>query len=343
MKVLTFGELLLRLKSEGNYRLLQTQNLEATFGGGEANVAVSLANYGIESEFFTALPDNRIGDAAVSEIRKYGVDTKNILRRPGRMGIYFLEEGSCQRPSRVIYDRDYTSISMLDAEETDWDKLFDGIEWFHISGITPAINQNLANITIEAVKIAASKGITVSVDLNYRGKLWKYGKKPEEVMSEITRYADVLIAGREDIQKCLGIGADIKTANPDDSLNMEGFKELTEVTMKKYPNVKKTVVTLRESKSCDHNFFSACFNNGEHFYTSTCYEIKDIVDRVGTGDAFSGGLIYGLISYEDDAKALEFAAAAACLKHSIEGDINLVTVEETEELMRGSASGRVQR
>lgn len=339
MNVLTFGEILLRLKSEGYNRLFQTQNLEATFGGGEANVSVSLCNFGIKSEFFTALPDNAVGDAAIRELRKYGVGTDKIIRRDGRMGLYFLEAGACQRSSNVIYDREYTAISLLQSNEIDWDKLFSGVDWFHISGITPALSDKASIVTIDAVREAHNRGIKVSCDLNYRSKLWKYGKKPSEVMCEVVKYCDVLIAGREDIQKNLEIYPDGEA----DEISEEVFSSFSSKVMKAYPNLNRIAITLRESISCDDNSWGACLYNGSEFFMSTRYEIKDIVDRVGGGDAFSGGLLYGLLSMDDDKKALEFAVAASCLKHSIPGDVNLVTVKEVENLMSGNGSGRVQR
>lgn len=344
MKVLTFGEIMLRLKSEGNNRLFQTDKLEATFGGGEANVAVSLSNYGIEADFITALPQNAIGDACIRELRKYGVGTSKIIRREGRMGVYYLETGSCQRPSTVIYDRDYTAISLLKSEEIDWNKAFEGVNWFHVTGITPALTEDTAKLTIEAVKKAQELGITVSCDLNYRKKLWKYGKKASEVMTEVSKYCDVLIANEEDVQMSLGINLDEGSNSVEEGIiDSEKYKALSDKVLELYPNVKKIAITLRESKSCDINGWSACINNREEFILSKHYEIKDIVDRVGGGDSFGGGLIYGLMTYEDDKKALEFAVAASCLKHTINGDFNLVTVKEVETLMSGNGSGRVQR
>lgn len=344
MKVVTFGEIMLRLKSEGNNRLFQTEKLEATFGGGEANVAVSLANYGIDAEFVTALPQNQIGDAAVRELRKYGVETKNIIRRDGRMGVYYLETGSCQRPSNVIYDRDYTAISMLTSEEINWKEILSGADWFHVTGITPALTQSTADLTLEAVRQAKKLGLTVSVDLNYRKKLWKYGKTAQEVMSEVAKYCDVLIANEEDVQKSLGITLDMKAdAVESGELDTAKYEALSDQVLAMYPNVSKIAITLRESKSCDHNGWGACLNNREEFILSKHYEIKDIVDRVGGGDSFGGGLIYGCLTYGDDRKALEFATAASCLKHTINGDFNLVSVKEVENLMNGDSSGRVQR
>jgi len=340
-RVVTFGEIMLRLKPIGLERFFQSPLFEATFGGGEANVAVSLANFGMDAAFITVLPSNEIGDACVAELRKFGVDTSLIKRGEGRMGIYFLETGANQRPSKVIYDRSYSAISLAKPGDINWKEAFSGSDWFHITGITPAISQSAADLSLEAVKTAKEMGLTVSCDFNYRGKLWKYGKSAVEVMTELVKYVDVGIANEEDCQKSLGITVDVDVESGE--LNIDKYKELTCKVIEKFPNIKIMAITLRESKSADHNRWSACMNDGTNFYLSQKYDICDIVDRVGGGDSFAGGLIYGLNKYSNKEDALNFAVAASCLKHSISGDFNRVTVKEVESLMGGNASGRVQR
>jgi len=340
-RVITFGEVMLRLKSPGYERLFQSPFLEATFGGGEANVAISLANFGFDAAFCTALPDNMIGDACIGELRRFGVDTSLIVRNGGRMGIYYLESGACQRPSVVVYDRSYSAISIAKPGDIDWDKVFNDAEWFHITGITPAISETAMELSLEAVKKAREKGITVSCDFNYRGKLWKYGKKATEVMPELVKYVDYGIANEEDCQKSLGIKVDVDVESG--KLDIEKYRALSDKVLETFPNLKAVAITLRESKSADINGWSACMNDRESFYSSRKYEINDIVDRVGGGDSFAAGLIYGLNTYENNQQALEFAVAASCLKHSILGDYNRVSVKEVEKLMGGDVSGRVQR
>ncbi|MBR3464801.1 MAG: sugar kinase [Clostridiales bacterium] len=340
-KFITFGELMLRLKSPGRERLMQSPSLEATFGGGEANVAVSLANYGLDAEFLSVIPSNAIGDSAVSELRRFNVGTDKIIRTEGRMGIYYLETGANQRPSKVIYDRAYSAISMFDPEKYDWDSIYNNVTWLHISGITPAISVQTKDASIAAVKEAKKRGVTVSIDLNYRKNLWKYGVEAKDVMSVMTEYADIIIANEEDCQKSLGL--ECKSNVEGGKLDNEDYRKLSSSLLEKYPNVKKVAITLRESKSADINFWAAALNNGTDFIVSRKYEMYDIVDRVGGGDSFAGGLIYGLNVLGDDKEALEFAVAASCLKHSIDGDFNRVTVDEVLKLAKGDGSGRVQR
>ena len=348
MKILTFGEIMLRLKAPGHERLMQTPFLEANFGGGEANVAVSLANYGMDTAFLTVLPENALGDACVGELRRFGVDTGRIVRAPGRMGIYYLDAGANQLPSKVIYDRAYSAVSLAKPGDIDWEKAFEGINWFHITGITPAVSESLMELSLEAVKEAKARDITVSCDLNYRKNLWKYGKDAKEIMSLIAAYSDVLIANEEDVQKSLGIKADVDVESG--NIDSNKYKVLSDKVIETYPNVKMIAITLRESKSADINGWSACLNNREKFIVSKHYDIKDIVDRVGGGDSFAGGgdsfaggLIYGLNTYDTMEEALEFATAASCLKHSVVGDFNRVTVDDVKKLMAGDGSGRVQR
>ena len=341
MKVLTFGEIMLRLKAPGHERLMQTPNLEATFGGGEANVAVSLANYGMDALFLSFLPNNAVADACIGELRRFNVDTSRIIRKDGRVGIYYLEAGANQLPSKVIYDRAYSSISLAGPGDVDWNKAFDGVGWMHISGITPAISESLMELSIESVKEAKTRNIVVSCDLNYRKNLWKYGKNAQEVMSEMASFCDVLIANEEDVQKSLGISIDVDVESG--KIDSSKYEKLSQKVLESYPNVKKIAITLRESKSADTNGWSACLNDREAFLVSKHYDIHDIVDRVGGGDSFAAGLIYGLSHYDSDREALEFAAAASCLKHSILGDFNRVSTEDVEKLMKGDGSGRVQR
>ncbi len=341
MKVLTFGEIMLRLKAPGLERFFQSPSLEATFGGGEANVAVSLANYGVDAAFLTVLPDNVLGEAAVKELRSFGVDTSRILRGKGRLGIYFLEGGANQLPSKVVYDRDYAAIALAKPGDIDWDKAFDGVDWFHITGITPALSESAMELSLESVKVAKAKKITVSCDLNFRKNLWKYGKKAPEVMTELAKYVDIAIANEEDCQKSLGVTIDVNVEGGE--LDRNKYKELSNAVLEAYPNMKMIAITLRESQSADINGWAACLNDRENFYVSKKYEIRDIVDRVGGGDSFGGGLIYGLNNYKDRQDALEFAVAASCLKHSISGDFNRVSITDVVKLAEGDGTGRVQR
>jgi 2-dehydro-3-deoxygluconokinase len=339
-RIVTFGEIMLRLKSPGFERLMQSPRLEASFGGTESNVAISLAQFGLAARFVSALPENPLGDAAIREMRGFGVDTQFIRRSGERIGIYFLEGGANQRPSKVTYDRAGSSISAVKAGEFDWKRIFADADWFHVSGVTPAISADAAAATVEAVKAARAKGITVSCDYNYRKNLWKYGKKPPEVMAEIVNSVNIGIANEEDCEKALGVtcsGSHAKGSKHDH------YREIAEKVLARFPNLEKQVITLRESRSADNNGWSALLHDRKQMLTSKEYEITDVVDRVGAGDSFAAGLIYGLITYKDDQKALEFATAASCLKHSIPGDINRVAVFEVEALMGGQGSGRVQR
>lgn len=346
-QLVTFGEIMLRLKSPGNERFFQSPSLEATFGGGEANVAVSLSMLNVPVRFVSVVPRNPVGDACIAELRKYGVDTSRVSRRGNRLGVYYLETGANQRPSRVIYDREGSAIALASSGDIDWGAAFEGAGWFHITGITPAISESAATLSFEAVERAKKLGLTVSCDLNYRKKLWNYGKKAPEVMRELVKLVDVAIGNEEDCQKSLGIeSAAPKTAAG--SLNEGGisphvFEKLTADVLETFPNLRLIAVTLRDSVSADNNRWSAVLRNKNGFYHSKTYDITDIVDRVGGGDSFCAGLIYGLISYTSPEQALEFAAAASCLKHSIPGDFNLISREEVEALVGGMSSGRIQR
>lgn len=341
MKILTFGEIMLRLRAPGHERFFQSNLLEATFGGGEANVAVSLANYGMDASFCTVLPENAIANACIAELRKLGVDTKKIRRGPGRMGIYYLENGANQLPSKVVYDRAWSALALAKPGDLDWEEVLRDVEWFHITGITPAVSESAMELSMEAVKAAKARGITVSCDLNYRKNLWKYGKRAAEVMREMANYVDVAIANEEDVQKSLEITADVDVQSG--QLDREKYRALGDKVLAAYPRMKMIAITLRESHSADWNGWAACLNDKENFYVSKKYEIRDIIDRVGGGDSFAGGLIYGLNTYEDRQRALEFAVAASCLKHSVIGDFNRVGVADVEALAGGDGSGRVQR
>ena len=339
---LSVGEIMLRLKTPGHERFFQSSLFEATFGGGEANVAVALANYGLKSGFVSALPDNPIGDACMRELRGFGVDVSKVQRNGDRIGIYFLEAGANQRPSNVVYDRANSSIASADPAGFNWPDIINGAKWMHITGITPALSESAAELSLAAVKAAQAKGVTVSCDFNFRGKLWKYGKTAPEVMRELVKYVDVGIANEEDCQKSLDISVDDVHVESGE-LDPTRYERLTEKVMAVFPNMGVLAVTLRESKSADRNGWSACLRDSKGFYLSRRYEITDIIDRVGGGDSFASALIYGLNTYENRQDALEFAVAASCLKHSILGDFNRVTVPEVEKLMGGDASGRVQR
>ncbi|GAB4262922.1 MAG: sugar kinase [Candidatus Promineifilaceae bacterium] len=345
-RVVTLGEIMLRLKSPGFERFFQSPALEATFGGGEGNVALSLANFGLDAAFVTALPNNPIADACIRFLRGYGVDTSFIARQGERIGIYFLEAGANQRASNVVYDRAHSSISTASADDFDWDAIFDGAGWFHITGITPAISQTAADLSLTAVQEAQARGITVSCDYNFRKKLWQYGKTAPEVMGELVKYVDVGIANEEDCQKSLGVkleDSDVDHSVTSGQLDTARYEALAKKMFATFPNLKYQAITLRESISASHNGWSACLYNGSEFFLSRRYDITDIVDRVGGGDSFAAGLIYGLHTGMADEDALNFAVAASCLKHSILGDVNLATVAEVKRLAGGDASGRVQR
>ena len=338
-KVVTFGEIMLRLAPEGYYRFVQADTFGATYGGGEANVAVSLANYGFDAKFVTKLPKHEIGQAAVNSLRKYGVDTSYITRGGDRVGIYFLEKGASQRPSKVIYDRAGSSIATASREDFNWKETFDGVEWFHFTGITPALGDEVAAICLDACKAAKEAGITVSCDLNYRNKLWSK-EKAGQVMGELCKYVDVCIANEEDAADVFGI----KAADTDvtkGEVNHEGYKDVAKQLADRF-GFSKVAITLRESISANDNKWSAMLYDGNDFFFSKKYTMH-IVDRVGGGDSFGGGLICSCLNGYDSQNTIEFAVAASCLKHSIEGDFNMVSMDEVLKLAGGDASGRVQR
>ncbi len=342
-KIVTFGEIMLRLATPGFQRFSQASQLEATYGGGEANVAVSLANYGLPVDFVTRLPRNDIGEAALMNLRKLGVGTRNIVRGGDRLGIYFLEKGAVSRASKVIYDRANSAIAQIKKGDIDWKAVFEGAGWFHWTGITPAISQGAADVCKEAIRVANEMDLVVSADLNYRKKLWNYGKTASEVMPGLVEGCDVILGNEEDAEKVFGIhaqGADVTGGKVDAT----AYESVCRQLLERFPKAKKAVITLRGSISASHNTWSGVLWDGNRLYSAPTYQITHIVDRVGGGDSFMGGLIYGLLTYpEDDQKALNFAVAASCLKHTIEGDFNLVTIDEVEKLMSGDASGRVSR
>ncbi len=338
-KVVTLGEIMLRLSPPDKQRFIQAKGFDVIYGGGEANVAVSVANYGLDSYFVSKLPNNPIGQSAINHLRKYGVNTKYVKRGGDRIGIYYLEHGASMRPSKVVYDRSNSSIATAIVEDFDFDEIFKDADWFHFSGITPAISDLARDITLEACKAAKKNGVTVSVDLNYRKKLWTT-LEAKECMSKLMKYVDVCIGNEEDAEKVLGFKPG-KTDVTQGELEIEGYKSIFK-QMKEAFDFKYIVTTLRESHSASDNGWSALIYNGEEFYQSKHYNIR-IVDRVGGGDSFAGGLIYGMLSSEDFKYALEFAVGASAIKHTIFGDANLTTVEEVETLISGDASGRVQR
>jgi 2-dehydro-3-deoxygluconokinase len=340
-RIVTLGEIMLRLKPPGHERFFQSPVLEATFGGAESNVAVSLAGYGLDAAFVTVLPANAIGDAVVAELRRFGVDTSLVRRGGERLGIYFLEGGANQRPSKVVYDRAHSAIATATSADFDWDRIFDRADWFHITGITPALSAAAAGLSIDAAREARARGVTVSCDYNYRSNLWKYGRNAPEVMRELLAHVDVGIAGAEDCR--LALGLEIEPTPGSSSVDQQHYARLAGAVLDAFPNLSRQVITLRDSRSADSNGWSACMHDRSEFRTSRQYQINDIVDRVGSGDAFAAGLIYGLLVYVDDQRALEFATAAGCLKHSIPGDVQRADVAEVEALVAGSGSGRVQR
>lgn len=338
-KVVTFGEIMLRLAPAGYTRFVQADTFGATYGGGEANVAVSLANFGLDAAFVTKLPTHEIGQAAVNSLRRYGVDTSKIVRGGKRVGIYFLEKGASQRPSKVVYDRAFSAIAEAKPEDFDWDLIFDGVDWFHFTGITPALGADVVGICKEACKCAKDKGITVSCDLNYRKNLWTK-EQARRTMSELMPFVNVCIANEEDASDVFGISAD-NTNVTEGKINQEGYKQVSKKLRDTF-GFDKVAITLRGSLSANDNNWAAMMYDGKQYYFSKNYLIH-IVDRVGGGDSFGAGLIYSLLSGYDNQQALEFAVAASCLKHSIEGDFNQVSVDEVKKLAAGDASGRVQR
>lgn len=344
-KVITFGEIMLRLATPGYQRFCQATEYTATYGGGEANVAVSLSNYGIDAYFVTRLPENDIARNCIMELHKHGVKTDHVIYGGERLGIYFLETGAVARASKVVYDRAHSSISDIKPGMIDWYEVLRGADCFHWTGITPALSQGAAEACLEAIQAANRMGIMVTCDLNYRKNLWKYGKKASEVMPDLVAGCDVILGNEEDAEKVFGIkpeGFDV--TQTEGEVNAEEFESVCRQLMSRFPRVRKVIITLRGSVNANHNTWGGVLYDGSRLYKSARYDITHIVDRVGGGDSFMGGLIYGLLTYNgDDRKALDFAVAASCLKHTIYGDFNLVTVEEVEKLMSGDSSGRVSR
>lgn len=341
--IVTFGEIMLRLATPGYERFNQATRFEATFGGGEANVAVSLANYGLKTQFVTRLPKNDIAQACIMNLHKYSVGTDFIQFGGDRVGIYFLETGAVNRASKVVYDRAHSAIAEIEPGSINWDKVFENTQWFHWTGITPAISESAAKVCAEAIEAANKRGITVSTDLNFRKNLWKWGKKASEIMPALVAGCDVILGNEEDAEMVFGIkpeGVDVTKGHVEGA----AFESVGRQLMAKFPRAKKVIITLRGSVNANHNTWSGVLWDGKTLYQAPTYDITHIVDRVGGGDSFMGGLIYGLISYpSDDQRALNFAVAASCLKHTIYGDFNLVSVAEVENLMKGDGSGRVSR
>lgn len=336
-----FGEIMLRLTPAGRERLFQSPVLGATFGGAEANVAVSLARFGHPARFVSVVPANPVGEAALVELKKHGVNTDFVKRQGKRLGIYYAEPGATQRPSLVVYDREHSALAEAKSGDLDWDRIMDGVDWFHTTGITPAISASAADLVLEAVRAAKARGLTVSLDLNFRAKLWRYGKSAPEVMGELLKFADLAMANEEDIQRSLGLKADAEAAGR--TLDIGLYEKLAAQVMSRFPNVSRVAITLRESLGADHNRWSAVLGTRQGFHVSEKYDILPVVDRIGSGDAFAAGLLHGLDVLGSDKEALELATAASCLKHSIPGDFNLVDEAEVKALLGGDASGRIRR
>jgi len=341
-QAVTFGEIMMRLTTPRFERFIQASGFDITYGGAEANVAVNLANLGVEARFVTFLPDNPLGDATLRYLRSFGVDTSYIQQTEGRLGKYFVEKGAVQRPSNVLYDRARSCIAEARPGSVDWDAVFEDVDWFHWTGITPAISGSAAALCEEAVKAASEQGVTISCDLNFRSKLWKWGKPAGEVMPQLVKYVDVAIGNEEDADKVFGIRAP-KTDVETGELDAEGYRYVAEKLMERFPNLNKVAITLRGSLSASHNTWSAVLYNGDDFLQGPNFDITPIVDRVGGGDSFGAGLIYSLLHGKDDRDALDFAVASSCLKHTMHGDANLVTVEEVEDLLERGGGGRVRR
>ncbi len=342
-KVVTFGEIMLRLTPPGFLRFSQATSFDVVYGGGESNVAVSLASFGVPVDFVTRLPANDIGDCALMELRRRGVGTRFIDRGGERLGIYFLEMGAVARGSKVIYDRANSAMATIRPGMIDWEAVFADAQWFHWTGITPAISSGAAEACQEAIEVANRLGLTVSCDLNYRKKLWKYGKRSSEVMPALVAGCDIVLGNEEDAEKHFGIHPEGIDVTKGETIDHHAYLSVCRQLTKKFPRVKKVIITLRGSISASHNSWSGVLYSDHHLYEAPTYQITHIVDRVGGGDSFMAGLIYGLITYAEDDKALRFALAASALKHTIYGDANLVTVDEVEKLMEGDASGRVAR
>lgn len=345
MKVVTFGEIMLRLGAPGYLRLNQCNSLDMSFAGAEANMAVSLANYGVPVEYITALPDNPVTTKCLEELRGKKVNVDHVVICGERMGILYLEAGSVYRPARVYYDRAHSSIATLERGVIDWNEVFEGATWFHWTGITPALSQEAADVLEEAIEVAYIKGLTISCDINYRSKLWRYGKSAAQIMPKLVDKSDIILGNEEDCEKVFGIKPkDFDAEHVKEGINPDIFKSVCSQMMEKFPRCKKMVVTLRGAINANHNTWAGVLYDGQALYQSPTYNITHIVDRIGGGDSFMGALIYGLLKYpQDDQHALNFAVAASCLKHTIKGDYNQVSIDEIESLVAGNTSGRVKR
>jgi 2-dehydro-3-deoxygluconokinase len=342
-KVVTFGEIMLRLMPPDQLRIVQTRSFDVIYAGAEANVAITLANLDIPTDFVTRLPRNDLGDACLNYIRQFGVGTEKIIRGEERLGVYFAETGAVQRGNKIIYDRADSAFATIEPEMFDWEKIFSDACWFHWTGITPAIGEGVAETCLEGVKKAKEMGLTVSCDLNYRSKLWKWGKTPEEVMMELVKNVDVLIGNEEDAEKTFGIKAPRVDVTKGE-IEAESYMYVAQQLMKKFPNIRLVNFTLRGSISASHNTWSGISYDGKRLYIAPVYDITHIVDRIGAGDSFAGALIYGLLTHKDDLQnALNFAVAASCLKHTVYGDSFVIKLEEIEKIMKGIVSGRVSR
>ena len=344
MKVVSFGEIMVRLGAPDYLKLIQANKFDVSYAGAEANVAVSLANYGVETDFVTCLPDNPKAERCIMDLRGHKVGVDHILRTGKRIGILYLEKGSNARPSKVYYDREGSSIATVKNGSFNWKEILKDASWFHWTGITPALSENAAKECLNAIKVADGMGITISCDINYRGNLWNYGKKASDVLPEMVKYCDVILGNEEDCEKVFGIRPkDFDAENTAGKIDQQIFKSVCSQMMQKYPKCKKMAVTLRGAVNANHNTWGGVLYDGNTLYESKRYDITDIVDRVGGGDSFMGGLIFGMLYYEDSQKALDFATAASCLKHTIQGDYNYTRIPEVETLMMGNTSGRVQR
>lgn len=344
MKVVTFGEIMLRLGAPGYLKLIQANNLDVSFAGAEANVAVSLANYGIETDYITCLPDNPLAERCIMDLRGHKVGVDHIQRSGNRLGILYIETGSNSRPSRVYYDRANSAIACVEKGSIDWDSILKDAIWFHWTGITPALSEAAANECLMAIMTANQLGVTVSCDINYRGNLWNYGKRASEVMPKLVAGSDIILGNEEDCEKVFGIKPEsFDASNTGGKIDQRSFVSVCQQMMAKFPRCKKMAVTLRGAVNANYNTWGGVLYDGAKLYVSRRYDITDIVDRVGSGDSFMGGLIFGLLHYKDDQKALEFATAASCLKHTLKGDYNWVSIQEVENLMCGDVSGRIKR
>jgi 2-dehydro-3-deoxygluconokinase len=341
-KVVTFGEVMMRLTPPDFLRFTQARSFDVIYAGAEVNVAIALANLGVPVEFVTCLPENDLGDACLNYIRQFGVSTNHIIRSGDRLGTYFVETGAVQRGNKVIYDRADSAFANIQPKVVDWNDVFSDARWFHWSGIAPAVSKGAADVCLEAVKAARKKGLTISCDLNYRGKLWKWGKTPEEIMSNLMNYVDIVIGNEEDMENVFGIKAPgVNVAKG--KINVKKYRVVTQKMMQRFPHLKLVAITLRQSMSASHNKWTGVLYDGKTFYTSTNYDISHIVDRVGAGDAFSAGLISQLLNDSDRQHALDFAVALSCLKHTIYGDSSVITLDEVQNLMKGIGSGRIAR